>query len=33
MYFVFVHENRTMESVDIILRRGRGEMRKNDESN
>jgi hypothetical protein len=30
MYFVFMYENRTMNSVEIILRKGGGGMREND---
>jgi hypothetical protein len=31
MYFVYMHENRTMKRGVIILRRGGGGMRENDE--
>jgi hypothetical protein len=30
MYFVFLYENRTVKFVEIILRRGRRRMKKND---
>jgi hypothetical protein len=29
MYFVYVYENRTMKPVEIVLRNGERELRKN----
>jgi hypothetical protein len=31
VYFVFIFENRRMKLVEIVLRRGGGSMRENDE--
>jgi hypothetical protein len=31
MYFIYLHENRTMKPVEIGLRRGKEGMRRNEE--
>jgi hypothetical protein len=30
MYFVFVYENRTVKPIEIVLKKGEGEVREND---